>query len=145
MIQGYYSLDIVMAKVIVTQNGTGHYQQQVSIGKHQLTADEPESLGGDDAGPGPMDLVLAGLGACTAITLHMYAERKNFDVRKITVTLDHQKRVVNEKKVDQVSRRIAIEGPLSEEERLRMLEIANRCPTLLALQQPLEVDTQLEP
>lgn len=133
-----------MTQVIISASGNGRYQQEVHIGKHALLADEPESLGGDDSGPAPMEFVLTGLGACTAITLRMYAERKNLDINRITVCLEHQKTVVDGKRHDQVSRRIRIEGALNEEQRGRLLEIANRCPTHLALQQPLEVITELE-
>ena len=130
-----------MNKVVITGNGKGRYQQEVSIGQHQLLADEPESLGGDDAGPSPMDFVLTGLGACTAITLRMYAEKKGLDIERISVTLEHQRSPEGK---HQVHRVVVVEGNLSEEQRTRLLEIANRCPTHLALQQPLEVDTRLE-
>lgn len=129
-----------MYKVSITGNGKGPYQQEVTIGPHQLLADEPESMGGDNAGPSPMDYVLTGLGACTAITLRMYAEKKGLEVQRITVTLEHQQ---NADGKHHVSRVVNIEGDLTEAQRVRMLEIANRCPTHLALQQPMQVETRL--
>lgn len=133
-----------MTRIIISGDSAGRYRQEVSIGRHRLVADEPESLGGDDAGPAPMEFVLTGLGACTAITLCMYAERKNLDIRRITVSLEHRQTLVDDKIRHVVERHIALEGELTQEQRARLLEIANRCPTLLALQQPLQVETQLE-
>ncbi len=131
-----------MHQVIITANGQGRYQQEVRIGKHQLLADEPENLGGNDAGPAPMAFVLTGLGACTAITLRMYAEKKGLDIARITVALEHRRSPEGKHQVERV---VTIEGQLSDEQRTRLLDIANRCPTHLALQQPLEVTTRLEP
>jgi len=131
-----------MTQIIITGNGKGRYQQEVKIGQHQLLADEPESLGGDDAGPSPMEFVLTGLGACTAITLRMYAEKKGLDIASITVALEHRRSPEGKHQVERV---VAVEGNLTDEQRARLLEIANRCPTHLALQQPLEVKTRLEP
>jgi len=130
-----------MNKIIITGNGQGRYQQEVSIGRHQLLADEPESLGGDDSGPSPMEFVLTGLGACTAITLRMYAEKKGLDIARITVSLEHRRSPEGRHQVERI---VSLEGQLSDEQRARLLEIANRCPTHLALQQPLEVATRLE-
>jgi len=131
-----------MTQIIITGNGKGRYQQEVKIGQHQLLADEPESLGGDDAGPSPMEFVLTGLGACTAITLRMYAEKKGLDIASITVALEHRRSPEGKHQVERV---VAVEGNLTDEQRARLLEIVNRCPTHLALQQPLEVKTRLEP
>lgn len=130
-----------MTQIIITGNGKGRYQQEVRIGKHQLLVDEPEKLGGDDAGPDPMDFVLTGLGACTAITLRMYAEKKGLDIARITVSLEHRRSPEGKHQVERV---VAIEGNLTDEQRARLLDIANRCPIYLALQQPMEVTTRLE-
>ena len=73
--------------VVVAENGSGRYQQAITVGQHQLIADEPESLGGNDAGPAPFDLLMAGLGACTSITLRMYAERKALNLTQVSVAL----------------------------------------------------------
>ena len=75
--------------VIVEENGQGRYQQAVIAGQHRLLADEPVSLGGTDAGPAPFDFLMAGLGACTAMTLRMYAKRKGLPLTRISVSLSH--------------------------------------------------------
>jgi uncharacterized OsmC-like protein len=77
--------------VIVEESGAGKYQQAVKAGNHKLIADEPVSVGGKDAGMNPYELLLASLGACTSMTLRMYAERKNLPLKKVTVTLQHEK------------------------------------------------------
>ncbi|MEE9195243.1 MAG: bifunctional alpha/beta hydrolase/OsmC family protein, partial [Alphaproteobacteria bacterium] len=77
--------------VVVQETGEGKFTQRIAAGAHQLRADEPESVGGDDSGPGPYDLVLAGLGACTSMTLRLYAERKGWPLSRVTVTLTHDK------------------------------------------------------
>jgi succinyl-CoA synthetase alpha subunit len=81
----------VMSGVIVRENGQGRYQQEVIAGQHGLVADEPLSVGGEDAGPAPMDFVMAGLGACTSMTLRMYAERRGMALKAISVSLTHDK------------------------------------------------------
>ena len=78
-------------KVVVRETRNGKFQQTVSVGPHRLTADEPIAAGGDDSGPGPYDYVLAGLGACTSMTMRMYAERKSLPLARVTVTLEHRK------------------------------------------------------
>ena len=130
--------------VIVSENGRGRYQQEVIIdGRHHLIADEPENVGGDGAGPAPFDFLMAGLGACTAMTLRMYAERKELAVTRISVALSHGKVDADGKKLDLIERHITLEGNLTPEERQRCLEIANKCPVHRALQQPLMVETAL--
>ncbi|MGE5385566.1 MAG: OsmC family protein [Betaproteobacteria bacterium] len=132
-----------MAEITVKHSGPGHYQHEIVIGRHHLVADEPESAGGNDAGPEPFDFVQAGLGACTAITLQMYAERKGMRVTRINVELTHGKVSLNGERLDRIERRITLEGDLTGDERQRLLEIANRCPVHRALQTPLMIDTWL--
>ena len=81
--------------VVVAENGQGRYQQRVQAGEHIMLADEPESMGGSDAGPAPFDFVMAGLGACTSMTLRMYAERKNLALTRVSVSLSHDKTEVD--------------------------------------------------
>ncbi|HRE17392.1 MAG TPA: OsmC family protein [Rhodocyclaceae bacterium] len=131
------------ARVIVAENGLGRYQQTVTIGQHQLLADEPESVGGSDAGPAPFEFLMAGLGACTAMTIRMYAERKEMPLTGIKVALSHDKTEVDGKLVERIERNITLEGSLSPEQRERLLDIANRCPVHRALMQPLVVETHL--
>ncbi|MCH8501572.1 MAG: OsmC family protein [Aliidiomarina sp.] len=117
------------------------YTNQVTTHRHRWLADEPESLGGADEGPAPFEMVLAGLGACTSMTLRMYAKRKEWPVEKITVDLRH---VRGEKGAESFERHIHIEGDLTDEQRQRLLEIANKCPVHKTLSNPdLEIPTQL--
>ena len=116
-------------EVVVAENGLGRYQQTVRAGEHLLFADEPVYMGGADAGPAPYDYLLAALGACTSMTLRMYAERKELPLRKVTVTLGHEKvEVEGRGRIDRITRRIALDGELTAGQRERMLEIANNCP-----------------
>lgn len=114
--------------VIVTENGQGRYQQAVEAGRHRLIADEPESMGGGNAGPAPFDYLLTALGACTSMTLRMYAELKQLPLKHVGVALSHEKIEIDGQKVDRITRDIALDGDLTPEQRARMLEIANRCP-----------------
>ncbi|WP_428827588.1 OsmC family protein [Azonexus sp. IMCC34842] len=129
--------------VVVAENGKGRYQQEVIAGQHHLLADEPESVGGADAGPAPFDLLMAALGSCTSMTLRMYAERKELPVLRISVTLSHEKLEIDGSLRDRINRTITLEGDLSAEQRQRMLDIANKCPIHRALSQPLLIASQL--
>lgn len=130
--------------VIVTENGRGRYQQEIVVrDRHHLIADEPQSVGGDDAGPAPYDFLMSGLGACTAMTVRMYAERKQIALKKISVALRFDKVEVEGRKVDRIELAITLDGDLSPEERQRLLEIANKCPTHRVLEQPLRIDSRL--
>ncbi|WP_415035756.1 OsmC family protein [Azonexus sp.] len=129
--------------VIVKENGQGRYQQAVQAGKHHYLADEPVAMGGADAGPAPFDFVLSGLGACTSMTLRMYAERKEWPLRQVIVELTHQKIDVDGSKRDCIQRQITLEGDLSSEQRERLLEIANKCPVHRALAQSFLLECHL--
>jgi len=130
------------ADVLVAEHPAGKgeevskFLQDVFIGRHRLLADEPPSVGGDDAGPSPYQFLLAGLGACTSMTLRMYADRKGWPLDDVRVHLSHGK--IHAKdcetcettsgKVDQIVRHIELVGDLDEEQTARILEIADRCP-----------------
>jgi putative redox protein len=131
--------------VVVSESGKGRYQQEVHIGQHHLLADEPANLGGDDSGPAPFDFLLTALGACTAMTLRMYAERKELPLQRVSVTLRHEKVDVDGVRRDRIERRISLEGELSPEQRQRLLEIADKCPVHRTLSQPLLIASSLEP
>lgn len=130
--------------VKVCENGRGRYQQDVTAGQHKLLADEPVAMGGGDAGPAPFDFVMAGLGACTSMTLRMYAERKEWPLENISVELEHDKPEVDGKVRDRIRRTIRLAGPLSNEQRERLLEIAGKCPVHRALSGSFVLDCALD-
>lgn len=129
--------------VVVAENGQGRYQQAVTVGQHQLIADEPVSVGGADAGPAPFDLVMAGLGACTSMTLRMYAERKGLALAHVSVALSHEKITLDGVARDRIDRTISLTGELTADQRQRLLEIANKCPVHRALSQSLVIESAL--
>lgn len=109
------------AEVIVSENGLGRYQQEIIVGQHRMLADEPASHGGADAGPAPFDFLMSGLGACTSMTLRMYAERKGLDLTGIRVALKHRKVEIDGLLRDCIDREISLEGALTIEQRQRLL------------------------
>lgn len=119
--------------------GSGKFGQSIQIGPHQLTADEPKEVGGDDAGPAPHDFLLAALGACTSMTLKMYADRKGWPLESCEVLLRQGK----EGKVHVITRTVKLSGPLDDEQRARLLEIANKCPVHKTLTGELRIDSHL--
>ncbi|WP_371322594.1 OsmC family protein [Dechloromonas sp. ZY10] len=131
------------SSVIVSENGRGRYQQTVCAGQHQLLADEPASMGGEDAGPAPFDYLLAALGACTSMTLRMYAERKDLPLEQVEVELRHDRIEIDGQLRDRIRRQITLRGDLNPEQRQRMLEIAGKCPIARALGQPLLLEAEL--
>ena len=112
------------------------FYTEVSAGGHALVADEPESFGGTDKGPTPYDFLLGALGSCTAMTLQMYANRKDWSLDSVTVRLSHGKIYADDcnncetetGKIDHIEREIEIEGDLTDEQREKLLEIADKCP-----------------
>jgi putative redox protein len=138
------------AKVVVEETGRGKFQNEVRIGRHKLIADEPVSFGGLDSGPGPYDFLLAGLGACTAMTLRLYADKKNWPLRRVRVGLDHEKVhaqdcadcETREGKVDEIVRTITLEGDLDAEQRARLIEIADKCPVHRTLHSEIKIRTK---
>ena len=136
-------------EVVVSETRRGRFQQEVSIGRHRLLADEPVSVGGLDSGPGPYDLLLAGLGACTSMTLRLYAERKALPLDRVTVRLSHSKVhaadcetcETKEGMIDRIERAITLEGELDDTQRERLLEIADKCPVHRTLSSEIEIKT----
>lgn len=139
-------------EVRVHETGEGRYAQLIAVGNHRLRADEPVSDGGNDSGPSPYDLLLASLGACTTMTLRMYAEHKGIDLRRASVDLSHRKIhardcadcETRDGRIDHIERVIRIEGDLTEAQRQRMLEIADRCPVHRTLRSEIKIDSRLE-
>lgn len=129
--------------VMVGENGLGRYQQSVRVGRHSLLADEPAALGGEDAGPAPFDYVMAGLGACTSMTLRMYAERKGLPLARVTVELSLSQEEIDGVRRQRIHRQIRLEGELSREQSLRLLEIANKCPVHRALSSSFALTAEL--
>jgi putative redox protein len=136
-------------QVVVEETGEGKFTQRVAVGAHVLRADEPQSAGGLDSGPSPYDFLLAGLGACTSMTLRLYAERKGLALEKTRVTLSHTRIhaedcatcQTKEGKIDRIERVIEMTGDLSAEQRRRLLEIADKCPVHRTLQSEILIDT----
>ena len=128
----------------VSENGAGRYQQNVVSGQHVLIADEPVHAGGDDAGLAPYDFLLAALGACTSMTLRMYAEHKELPLKRVHVDLRHEKiRAADQPPVDRIERIITLEGDLTPEQRQRMLEIANKCPVYRTLTSNIQIESTI--
>ena len=139
-------------KQVVVKLGEEGFTTDILAGRHGLIADESEELGGNDFGPSPYELLGASLGACTAMTLQMYAKRKGWDVKDVRVHLSHNKHYRDDcndcdkvtSKIDTFERIIEIEGNLTEEQRQRMLMIADKCPVHRTFHGNVEVVTKLE-
>jgi putative redox protein len=140
-----------MAEVIV--HSLDHLRQQIDAGAHVLFADEPVDAGGDDTGPDPYELLLASLGACTSMTLLLYARRKRWPLERAEVRLSHHRDYARDcaecdtkpVQIDRIERRITLHGPLDEAQRARLLEIAGKCPVHRTLTGTIEVGDWLEP
>jgi len=115
------------------------YRVALKAGHHDLVADESAALNGQDAGPAPYELLLSALGACTAITLKMYAERKAWSLEGLEVSLLYAR----PEGVEQIERTLTLEGPLDEAQRARLAEIAERTPVTLTLKGGLPIHTRL--
>jgi putative redox protein len=136
--------------VVVRETRNSKLQQTVTIGPHHLLADEPVAAGGEDSGPGPYDFLLAGLGACTSMTMRLYADRKSLPLGRVTVTLHHNKIHAEDcaecetkaGMLDQIDRVIGMEGALDAEQRKRLLEIADKCPVHRTLTSEIRILTR---
>ena len=128
--------------VVASETLAGKFQLTVRSGEHTLFADEPESVGGLGSGLSPYELVSAGLAACTVMTMRLYANRKGFPLERATTTVRHEK-VADIMPPDRFTRTIVLDGPLSDDQRARILEIADRCPVDLTLVRGSDVQTEL--
>ena len=140
-----------MARIVSVRDGRLRYVQSISVGPHVLQADEPVNAGGNDGGPNPYELLLAALGSCASITVRMYAERKQWPLEGVHVELSW-KRIhaedcadcdSNLQMVDGIEMELVFLGDLSEEQRLRLIEIANRCPVHRTLSSQVPIRTRL--
>ncbi|MDH3295705.1 MAG: bifunctional alpha/beta hydrolase/OsmC family protein [Acidimicrobiia bacterium] len=142
------------APVVVAETGQGKFLNHVVVGSHQFLADEPESIGGFDAGPTPYDLMAAGLGACTSMTLRMYADRKDMALDRVTVEVSHGRVHADDcacddatpasgGQIDHFERVIRVEGDLSADDRESLLRIADRCPVHRSLEAKSHITTEL--
>jgi len=138
-------------EVVVSETRRSRLQQEVAAGRHRLIADEPVAVGGQDSGPGPYDLLLAALGACTSMTVRLYAERKSLPLDRVTVRLRHarihaqdcEECETREGMVDRIERTIAFEGALDDAQRKKLLEIADKCPVHRTLTSEINIRTTL--
>jgi uncharacterized OsmC-like protein/alpha-beta hydrolase superfamily lysophospholipase len=134
-------------QVIVRETRAGNLQQEVISGRHHFLADEPVSAGGLDSGPGPYDLLLAALGACTSMTVRLYADRKQWPLKRTTVRLKHGRIYAKdcaecetkEGMIDHIDRVITFEGELDAEQHKRLMEIADKCPVHKTLESEVQI------
>jgi len=135
--------------VMVRETRAGKFQQEIMSGPHRFIADEPVSVGGLDSGPGPYDLLLAGLGACTSMTIRLYADNKQLPLNRVTVRLSHNKIHATDCEncetkdgmIDRITRNITLEGRLDAATRKRLMEIADKCPVHRTLTSEIDIRT----
>jgi len=131
--------------VTVIESGNGPYGQFVTAGRHVMGADEPDTVGGHDTGPSPYEYLLAGLGACTAMTVRMYAQRHDWSLTQVKVSLRHIKAVPADGTAasDRFERILTLSGELTDEQKARLLAIAEKCPVTVTLKRASDVVARL--
>jgi putative redox protein len=142
----------LLTGTVLVRGGAHGYTQEIRTPRHSLLADEPESVGGSDRGPTPYDLLLAALGACTSMTLRMYADRKKWPLTAVEVLLRHgrvhakdcEDCLSTKGMVHRIEREIVLVGDLDGEQRQRLLEIADRCPVHRTLSNEIRITTTLQ-
>lgn len=135
----------------VIESGEGKFTEHLLDGRHRLLADEPVAAGGNDRGPGPYELLLMSLGACTTMTLRLYADRKRWPLQRVSVELRHHKIHAEDcadcetkhGMLDRIERVIALEGALDAAQRQRLMEIADMCPVHRTLTSEIKIETRM--
>jgi len=138
--------------VVVTESPGFKFRQVMAAGPHSLIADEPKRVGGADSGPTPYDFLLAGLGACTSMTIRMYAERKGISLDNIKMVLTHEKIHASDcdacetpsSKIDKITRNIDLSGSITPEQKRSILAIADQCPVHRTLHAEIQIETHLK-
>jgi putative redox protein len=145
--------EAVPGTVIVRETRRGLFEQEIVAGAHRFIADEPVAAGGLDSGPGPYELLLAALGACTSMTLRLYADRKKLPLTRVQVTLRHSRIYARdcaecetkEGMLDHIERVITLEGELDAGQRAKLMEMADKCPVHRTLTSEVDIRTVEEP
>jgi uncharacterized OsmC-like protein len=137
--------------LVIVEGDGSEFAQHITAGVHDIVADESVAAGGRDAGPSPYQLLLAALGSCTSMTLGLYARRKQWPLTRVRVELSHSKMATrdgagyatNEAQSDRITRVIHLDGPLSSDQRQRLMQIANRCPVHRTLTSHIDIVTKV--
>ena len=135
---------------VIVRGGSAGFAQQIEIGPHRLKGDEPAAFGGTDTGPSPYDFLLAALGTCTSMTISLYARRKGWPLEDVTVSLHHSKIHATDcaecetrvGRIDRIEREIQLTGALTNEQRAKLMEIADRCPVHQTLTSEISIRTR---
>jgi putative redox protein len=144
-------LDATQPGTVTVHGSATGFAQSIAAGRHQLTGDEPTEVGGTDTGPTPYDFLLAALGSCTSMTVAMYARRKNWPLEAVTVRLRHSKIhaadceacETKEGRLDYIEREVELTGVLTDDQRARLLDIANKCPVHRTIMSEIHVESRL--
>jgi putative redox protein len=139
-----------MSEMVIVRGNAAGLAQEITVGRHRLLADEPTAAGGTDTGPDPYGLLLAALGSCISMTVSLYARRKTWPLESVIVTLRHSKKHADDCEsceskdvmLDRIDAEVELEGPLSAEQKSRILEIARRCPVHRTLTSEIDIRTR---
>jgi uncharacterized OsmC-like protein len=135
---------------VIVHGTVADFSQKIEIGPHRITADEPVAFGGTDSGSSPYDLLLAALGACTSMTIGLYARKRSWPLEKITVSLHHSKIhakdcedcETKEGRIDRIEMEIHLDGTLTDDQRAKLIEIAGKCPVHQTLTSEINIKTR---